>query len=203
MRMATAIAGITVLLGALSAPHPQAKQFFPAFVIIKNSVAGVDLRSSTVLKTLHTSGSVRLPARGGHREAQHRRQLERKPGLQQRRDWCPRVSAPQVVGPEGLPPAPRARPHPGQEGTVSRTNDRRYQRARARLKRSGDGDICWQCSGWIDMDLKGPHADSWTADHVTPLKDGGSNHGRIMPAHWKCNLARNAKPPPRQHAREW
>jgi len=33
------------------------KQFFPAFVIIKITVTGVDLRSSTVLKTLHTSGS--------------------------------------------------------------------------------------------------------------------------------------------------
>jgi len=87
---------------------------------------------------------------------------------------------------------------------MSRTSNPRYQRARQKLKRSADGDICWQCSGWIDMTLVWPHRDSWTADHVTQIKDGGSNHGLIMPAHWRCNLARRyTKPPPQQHAREW
>jgi hypothetical protein len=64
---------------------------------------------------------------------------------------------------------------------VSRTSNPRYQRARQRLKRSADGDTCWQCSGFIDQELKWPHPDSWTADHVTQLKDGGSNTGRSCP----------------------
>jgi len=87
---------------------------------------------------------------------------------------------------------------------VSRTSNPRYQRARQRLKRSADGDTCWQCSGFIDQELKWPHPDSWTADHVTQLKDGGSNHGPILPAHWRCNLARRyEKPPQVKHARQW
>ena len=54
------------------------------------------------------------------------------------------------------------------------------------------------------MELKWPHPGSWTADHVTQIKDGGSNRGPpIMPAHWRCNLARRYQTPQVKHARQW
>jgi hypothetical protein len=86
---------------------------------------------------------------------------------------------------------------------VSRTSDGKYQRARQRLKRSADGDICWQCSQWIDMELTWPDPGSWTADHVNPVGKGGSNHGLILPAHWRCNLQRRYTKPEVKHARQW
>jgi hypothetical protein len=87
---------------------------------------------------------------------------------------------------------------------MSRTSDRTYQRRRARLKRSPEGDVCWQCHLPIDTELLWPHPLSWTADHVEPVGKGGSNHGLILPAHWRCNQARNRKRhPPTHHSRQW
>ena len=54
------------------------------------------------------------------------------------------------------------------------------------------------------MELEWPHPLSWTADHVEPIAKGGSNHGLILPAHWRCNHARNRKrKPPVRHGRQW
>jgi hypothetical protein len=47
---------------------------------------------------------------------------------------------------------------------------------------------------------------SWTADHVIPIKDGGSNNGELRAAHWCHNQARNRKTktkPVVQHGRQW
>ena len=87
---------------------------------------------------------------------------------------------------------------------LSRTSDPVYRRRRAALKRAPDGDVCHACNQWIDMDLKWPHPDSWTADHITPVGKGGHNRGLVLPAHWRCNLARRyEKPKPVTHARRW
>jgi hypothetical protein len=53
------------------------------------------------------------------------------------------------------------------------------------------------------MELTWPDPDSWTADHVNPVGQGGSNHGLILPAHWRCNLARRYQKPQVKHARQW
>ena len=88
---------------------------------------------------------------------------------------------------------------------MSRTSDRGYQRRRARLKRSADGDVCWHCSRPIDMDLKWPDPGAWTADHVEPVSRGGHNRGLILTAHWLCNQRRGAGRDvrPVRHGRQW
>lgn len=83
---------------------------------------------------------------------------------------------------------------------MSRTKDRTYLRNRKRIL---DQDICWLCGQWIDHDLKSPHPMSWSADHVTPVGRGGSNHGELRPAHRSCNTRRGKNNPPPRHARQW
>ena len=84
---------------------------------------------------------------------------------------------------------------------MSRTGHARYRRNRARILNE---DVCWLCGQWIDPELKAPHPQSWTADHVVPIYKGGSNNGELRPAHRRCNIGRNKKQQPvTQHGRNW
>lgn len=70
--------------------------------------------------------------------------------------------------------------------------DRRaYRRKAARLRRTNT--ICWLCGQPIDPTLPATHAQSWTADHVIPLHQGGHVLGELRPAHRGCNSSRNGK----------
>lgn len=87
---------------------------------------------------------------------------------------------------------------------MSRTGHRKYRRMRARLLRQNDS--CHWCNRWLDPDLKFPHPQSATADHLTPIKDGGSNFGQLVASCLECNVRRNRKDhaeQPTRHAREW
>lgn len=79
---------------------------------------------------------------------------------------------------------------------MSRTSDPNYVRARRKLKRSADSDVCFWCHGFIPDDAIWPDPMSWTADHLVQIMDGGRNDGLLVPAHWKCNLDRRYKNPP-------
>ena len=86
---------------------------------------------------------------------------------------------------------------------MSRTSDRRYLRNRARIR---DQDVCWICGQWIDPELRTPHPQSWTADHVDSYARTKNNYGPLRPAHKVCNERRGAgrKPKPEtKHARDW
>lgn len=87
---------------------------------------------------------------------------------------------------------------------MSRTGHRAYRRKRAKLLRTTD--ICHWCGRWLDPELKFPHPYSATADHVVPIKDGGSNLGALVASCLSCNVARNRKQPrqqPTRHGRDW
>ena len=86
---------------------------------------------------------------------------------------------------------------------MSRTGHRGYRRNRARVLRNSD--CCHWCGQLLDPDLPFPHPLSSTADHLLPIKDGGSNTGVVVAAHLKCNQARNRKQQPgaERHARDW
>lgn len=85
---------------------------------------------------------------------------------------------------------------------MSRTGHARYRRNRKRIL---DQDVCWICGQWINPELKAPHPGSWTADHVEPIYQGGSNNGLLKPAHRRCNIRRGnmKQPQPVQHGRRW
>lgn len=67
-------------------------------------------------------------------------------------------------------------------------DQRAYRRKAARLKREG-GD-CAICGQPIDPDLYYTHGQSFTADHIIPLSQGGDLHGALQPAHRSCNSQR-------------
>lgn len=71
---------------------------------------------------------------------------------------------------------------------MSRTNDSRYQRNRARVLRGSP--ICHLCGEPIDRTLKWPDPLSGSADHLEPVSRGGHNHGPLQPAHLGCNSRR-------------
>lgn len=71
---------------------------------------------------------------------------------------------------------------------MSRTNDSRYRRNRARILR-GD-PVCHLCGEPIDRTLTWPHPQSASADHLDPVSRGGDNQGELAPAHLGCNSRR-------------
>lgn len=89
---------------------------------------------------------------------------------------------------------------------MSRTSDRTYLKNRARLKRQGEP--CWICGLPIDLAIKWPDPQCFTADHVIPVGKGGHNRGEVRPAHRVCNQSRGrnrkcGKTIQVSHAREW
>ena len=75
---------------------------------------------------------------------------------------------------------------------MSRTSDRSYRRARARVLAPAR-IWCALCGEEIDKTLAAPHPMSPTADHVDPVAAGGSNTGPLVPAHLGCNSSRGAR----------
>jgi hypothetical protein len=74
---------------------------------------------------------------------------------------------------------------------VTRTNDRTYRKARAKLMQPGV--VCVLCGEEIDLSLKFPDPMSFSADHVDPVALGGSNRGDLQPMHLTHNRLRSTK----------
>ncbi len=87
-----------------------------------------------------------------------------------------------------------------------RLSRRRSSRVRASLGKTGwsvvgrwrticerDGYVCWICGEAIDSSLRVPDKRAPTADHVVPLRCGGSDDdSSLRPAHFSCNSRRGA-----------
>jgi 5-methylcytosine-specific restriction endonuclease McrA len=68
-------------------------------------------------------------------------------------------------------------------------NLRSYRRQAQRVALSGAP--CWLCGLPIDPGLHYLDPMAGTADHITPLSQGGRIHGDLRPAHRSCNSRRN------------
>jgi 5-methylcytosine-specific restriction endonuclease McrA len=84
-------------------------------------------------------------------------------------------------------------------------------------------DVCFWCGKWLNPELKFPHPDSASVDHVVPVSRGGDpNRGELVAACWGCNRSRGNRlgpprprpkkpgqqslpqdPPRREHVRSW
>ncbi|MCZ1070809.1 HNH endonuclease [Rhodococcus sp. A5(2022)] len=88
---------------------------------------------------------------------------------------------------------------------MSRTGHSRYRRNRNRIQRTSD--TCHLCGEWINPELTYPHPMSFSADHVDPVGNGGSNNGELKAAHLRCNLRRGKRAglpgADTRHARRW
>ncbi len=56
--------------------------------------------------------------------------------------------------------------------TPGRYDGRPMRRLRVRVK--NEEPVCWLCGQAIDPDLKAPHPQSFSLDHVQPVTLGGS-----------------------------
>lgn len=74
---------------------------------------------------------------------------------------------------------------------MSRTSDRHYQRKRSALKKPGV--LCVLCTEEIDLLLRWPDPQSFSADHVEAVALGGHNRGALQPMHLDCNRKRGVK----------
>ena len=87
-----------------------------------------------------------------------------------------------------------------------RTSDRAYRRKRQALLTGQDLTCAW-CGKPINKNLKFPHPQSPTADHITPIAHGGSNTGPLQPMHLRCNQSKGKRAdhhrPHTQHNRTW
>jgi 5-methylcytosine-specific restriction endonuclease McrA len=84
---------------------------------------------------------------------------------------------------------------------MARTGHWRYRRNRARVLRNAT--CCAICGQPLNHDLKWPDPYCVTADHVTPLADGGSNNGQLQAAHRICNQRRWQLQQTNRHGRVW
>ncbi|WP_373295664.1 HNH endonuclease [Nocardiopsis terrae] len=112
------------------------------------------------------------------------------------------------------PPHPHPTHHPRHTMTSHRprTSTARdgttYRQAVAQLKREGT-NICWLCAQPIDMQLtedNPQHPMAWTADHQTPLSQGGPpTIDNLREAHRTCNSRRGNRAPqhPPNNSRRW
>jgi len=71
-------------------------------------------------------------------------------------------------------------------------NDRAYTARRDALRRrvAAEDLPCWICGQPIDIALPWQDAQAFTADHVTPIANGGHLLGELRPAHRGCNSHR-------------
>jgi hypothetical protein len=75
---------------------------------------------------------------------------------------------------------------------MGRTSRPGYLTNRAKLRY--EGVLCGICGEEIDLTLPRSSPRSFSADHIIPVEQGGSDHAsNLMPAHLSCNLARQAK----------
>ena len=63
-----------------------------------------------------------------------------------------------------------------------------------RVLRDSTDPICHLCKRPIDLSLPAGHKESWTADHIIPLIDGGAAEdlANMAPAHMECNSRKGA-----------
>ena len=59
--------------------------------------------------------------------------------------------------------------------------------AQNKVKSIESGDVVGEL---IDLELPRHHRMAWTADHLTPLSQGGDIYGERRPAHRACNSSR-------------
>ena len=85
--------------------------------------------------------------------------------------------------------------------TWSRTSHRAYRRNRARVIRNAD--TCAVCGQPLNPDLKFPDPLSTSADHITPIADGGHNLGPLQACHLRCNQKRWQQAGKTRHGRQW
>lgn len=77
----------------------------------------------------------------------------------------------------------------------NRYSDRHYQLARSDLRKrvATESLPCARCLRPIDTRLAWPDPQSFTADHVHGLADGGHIAGDLEPMHLGCNSARGGQ----------
>ena len=77
-------------------------------------------------------------------------------------------------------------------------SSRRWQAFRRRYLAHLTHPTCHLCHQPIDLQLKFPHDDSPTLDHLTPITEGGDmyDQANIRPAHLGCNRRRGSGLPP-------
>lgn len=74
-------------------------------------------------------------------------------------------------------------------------NDTAYVARQRALKRRArrNNTPCHICGHAIDYTLHWKHPMSFTADHITPVANGGHMLGELAPAHRSCNSRRGTK----------
>lgn len=67
------------------------------------------------------------------------------------------------------------------------------ERARRRIAaRVRAGEPCALCGKPIDLNLRYPHPEAFTVDHITPSSHGGSDHyEQLQPSHFRCNRTKS------------
>lgn len=87
-------------------------------------------------------------------------------------------------------------------------NDRRFKEIARRLRKQLP-PVCHLCSEAIDLRLPANSADSWTLDHIMPLKAGGDpwDENNLAPAHRRCNSSKGGSDLPQAStavfSRQW
>ena len=67
-----------------------------------------------------------------------------------------------------------------------------YRVAAAKL-RAAHPQPCTLCHQWIDYSLSYPHRRSFSAEHVVPVRDGGTWRQGLLPAHLGCQWTQGAR----------
>lgn len=60
-----------------------------------------------------------------------------------------------------------------------------YMKAREKLRATRQ-QPCVLCSEWIDYTLKAPHPLRFAAEHVVPVRNGGTWRDGLLPSHVRC-----------------
>lgn len=67
--------------------------------------------------------------------------------------------------------------------------------------------VCCFCGQWIDRDLKYPHPQSWSANHIVPVSKAPElayDRDNIAPSHFVCNSrAQDRTPKPTRTEIDW
>ena len=82
---------------------------------------------------------------------------------------------------------------------MSRTGHYRYRGNRRRVIRNAD--TCAICGQPLNPDIPWPDPMCITADHITPIADGGRNDGPLRAVHNRCNQRRWQQTI--RHGRQW
>ena len=74
-------------------------------------------------------------------------------------------------------------------------NNRAYVAKREALKHHAKRNNipCWLCGQPINWNAHWKDKDSFTADHIKPVANGGKMTGQLKPAHRSCNSRRGKR----------